>query len=238
MPAEDMFEQLERKLDEYDLLRHPFYVAWSAGELTGEDLREYAAEYYHHVAAFPTYLSSLHARLPDGPLRRAVLRNLCGEEIEGVPHPELWLDFAEGVGADREAVKARTPLLAVQELIYTFRTLMESSPGSALAACYAYESRVPRIAEVKARTLVVHYGASPRTCRYFELHRLVDRHHARIWKREMDILFSDDAAVQDEILGGATEAARALWRALDGIERAGRQRREAGGSKSADPDPA
>jgi pyrroloquinoline-quinone synthase len=226
MQGEDTFEQLEGHLKRYDLLCHPFYEAWSAGELTQADLREYAAEYYHHVAAFPTYLSSLHARLPGGPLRRAVLRNLCGEEIDGVPHSELWLDFAEGVGVDREAARLRTPLLAVQELIYTFRTLMESSPASALAACYAYESQVPRIAKEKARTLVAHYGGNPRTCRYFELHRLADQHHARVWKRELNTLLSEDPALGEEVLDGAEEAARALWRALDGIERCRQVRRE------------
>ena len=225
MQAQETFKRLELQLEEYDLLRHPFYEAWSAGELTQTDLREYAAEYYHHVAAFPTYLSALHSRLPDGALRRAVLRNLYDEEIDGVPHSELWLDFAEGVGANRESVKSRTPLLAVQELIYMFRTLMES-PASALAACYAYESAVPRIAKEKARTLAAHYATNVRTRRYFELHRFVDLHHSRVWKRELEALLASDPALGEEALDGAAEAARALWRALDGIERARQKRLE------------
>jgi pyrroloquinoline-quinone synthase len=78
MQVEDTFAQLDLQLREYDLLCHPFYKAWSAGALNGADLAEYAAEYYHHVAAFPTYLSALHSRLPDDALRRTVLRNLRG----------------------------------------------------------------------------------------------------------------------------------------------------------------
>ena len=38
---------------------------------TRDDLREYASDYYHHVAAFPAYLSALHSRLDDGEQRRA-----------------------------------------------------------------------------------------------------------------------------------------------------------------------
>lgn len=223
MHVNETFAQLDLQLQEHNLLCHPFYKSWSAGELTRTDLAEYAAEYYHHVAAFPTYLSALHSRLPDGELRRAVVRNLAGEEIDGIAHSELWLDFAEGVGADRESVKLRTPLLAIQELIYTFRSLMES-PADALAACYAYESQVPRIAKEKGRTLVAHYGANARTCRYFELHRLVDLHHSRVWRRELESLLSANPALSEEALDGATEAALALWRALDGIERT-RQKR-------------
>jgi pyrroloquinoline-quinone synthase len=89
MLVQEIFQHLELRLQEYDLLCHPFYRAWSAGELTRTDLQEYAAEYYHHVAAFPTYLSALHSRLPDGAMRRSVVRNLCEEEIEGLAHSEL-----------------------------------------------------------------------------------------------------------------------------------------------------
>src|SRR5690242_16758815 len=74
---------LRERAARYDLLCHPFYQAWSAGKLTRDDLRDYACEYYHHVAAFPTYLSAFHSRLPDGALRRRVLINLCGEELQG-----------------------------------------------------------------------------------------------------------------------------------------------------------
>ena len=47
------------------------------------------------MTAFPTFLSALHCRLPDGALRRAVLRNLAEEEVEGRAHSDLWLDFAK-----------------------------------------------------------------------------------------------------------------------------------------------
>ena len=47
------FVALDARVDSYDLLKHAYYQAWSAGELTQEDLREYASEYWHHVSAFP-----------------------------------------------------------------------------------------------------------------------------------------------------------------------------------------
>ncbi len=53
MTMKDFFQQLDARIAKYDLLRHPFYKAWAAGELTREDLQEYAREYYHHVEAFP-----------------------------------------------------------------------------------------------------------------------------------------------------------------------------------------
>ena len=80
MTTAEFFEQLEARIAKYDLLCHPFYKAWSAGELTRDDLREYAQDYFHHVEAFPSYLAALGLRLEEGELRRAVLANMCDEK--------------------------------------------------------------------------------------------------------------------------------------------------------------
>jgi pyrroloquinoline-quinone synthase len=45
-------------------LNHPFYVAWTKGELTGEQLAQYAAQYMHYVLAEPTFLSAAHSNTP------------------------------------------------------------------------------------------------------------------------------------------------------------------------------
>jgi pyrroloquinoline quinone (PQQ) biosynthesis protein C len=79
MNTAHFFEQLEAIIAKYDLLCHPFYKAWAAGELTRDDLREYASEYYHHVEAFPQYLAEFALRLEESDLRRAVLANMCDE---------------------------------------------------------------------------------------------------------------------------------------------------------------
>src|SRR5947209_17273976 len=141
------WSRFEERVAPFDLLQHPFYQAWSKGELTREDLREYGAEYWHHVSAFPTYLSALHSRLPDGEMRREVLRNLAEEE--GVdagtsrPHSDRWMDFAQAMGATRDDVAARTLQPEMTALVATFRELMQDgTASSAMAALYAYESKV------------------------------------------------------------------------------------------------
>ena len=52
-----------------------------------------------------------------------MLRNLCEEEIDGTAHSELWLNFAEGMGAVREEVKARQPIPEFSSLADMFRRL-------------------------------------------------------------------------------------------------------------------
>src|SRR5690348_3614404 len=108
MTTQEFFHQLDARIAKFDLLCHPFYKAWSAGELSRDDLREYACDYYHHVKAFPTYLAAFSMRLEEGDLRRAALANLADEKGwddsagRNPEHAELWLDFVEGMGASRE----------------------------------------------------------------------------------------------------------------------------------------
>jgi pyrroloquinoline-quinone synthase len=210
---------LEERIARYDLLCHPYYKAWTAGELTREDLREYAADYYHHVAAFPAYLSALHSRLEDGEQRRAVLRNLCGEEMEGRPHSELWLDFAEGMGADRVDVRGREPLAEVKDVITGFqRVAREGTTAEALAAFYAYESQVPRVAKEKADGLAQRYGADAKTCGYFKLHQFADVEHAHVWRELLSAEVTANPEHAEGALDAAEAAAKSLWHALDGME--------------------
>src|SRR4051812_47124513 len=127
----DFFEQLNARIAQYDLLRHPFYQAWSMGQLTNEDLREYARDYYHHVDAFPRYLQAFGSRLEEGQLQRAVNANMLDEMggENGRPHAEIWLDFAEGVGASRE-MAAHEPVDEVKGLTaYFARVAAEGTAG-------------------------------------------------------------------------------------------------------------
>jgi pyrroloquinoline-quinone synthase len=218
MNHSDFQSRMDAVVARHDLLAHPFYQAWAAGALRAEDLRRYAGEYYHHVAAFPAYLSALHSRLPDGALRRAVLRNLCEEEIAGAAHSELWLDFAEGLGADREGVRNSVPSETTQSLVAAFRRMArERTPLAALGAFYAYESQVARIAGVKADGLRHCYGADAKTCAYFDLHATMDAHHARVWTEQIEQGLNGEGASEQAVLAAVEEAAAALWKSLDGI---------------------
>src|SRR6266436_5000873 len=156
MTTEVFLSRLDGCIRKYDLLCHPFYKAWSAGELTRQDLREYAEDYYHHVEAFPTYLAELGVRLEESELRRAVLANMSdekgGEDLYGEPlpaHSELWLAFVEGMGASRN-MRGHTPLPAIKRLVTSYhRVAQQGTPEEALAAFYAYESQVQRVAQEK-----------------------------------------------------------------------------------------
>src|SRR5579862_5728571 len=225
METAQFFQELNDRIAKYDLLCHPFYKAWSAGQLTREDLREYAQDYYHHVEAFPSYLAALGMRLEAGELRDAVLANMCDEKgaengrgREAVPHSELWLDFAEGMGSSRN-LEWHSPVKEICQLIRYFHGVAsEGSAEEALAAFYVYESQVPRIAQEKERGLRDMYGADDKTCGYFSLHAKADIYHSNVWRAQLEKRISAHPETADAALDAAENAAEMLWHALDGIE--------------------
>jgi len=220
MDSSAFWQQADQEIAKYDLLRHPFYQAWSAGELTREDLKFYAEQYFHQVSQFPTYLTSLHSRLPEGAMRRDVLRNAYEEECDGCSHAELWSRFAEGMGAAGSKLDAGTPIPEVNNLLQTFRKLAKEAPvASVFGALFAYESQVPRIAAEKRAGLKQHHGADDRACSYFTLHEKADIHHAGVWRKIISALVEQDDRHAAEALEGISRAALALWTTLDGIER-------------------
>ena len=234
MTNKEFFEQMDARIAKHDLLCHPFYKAWAAGELTRDDLRNYGRDYFHHVAEFPEYLQEFAARAEDDQLRRAVLVNRqdeLGEDelgMDGVgarPHAELWLDFVEGMGGERAGSKA--PVNEIRELTGWFHSVArEGAPEEALAAFYAYESQVPKVASEKARGLRDMYGADEKTCEYFTLHTTADVYHSRIWKHQLGKIVERNPHAAEKALNAGENAAKALWKALDGIE-AARVRRAA-----------
>jgi len=220
MNCQEFSRELDARIAKYDLLCHPYYKAWSAGELTREDLREYALDYYEHVAAFPAYLAAFGIRLEEGELRRAVLANMRDEQGAGSEqsHADLWLEFAEGMGASRNRF-GRKPVKEVSDLVAHFMDVASSAtPEEALASFYAYESQVPRVAAEKNRGLRQMYGADERTAQYFALHTTADVYHANVWKEQLANRVEARPETAEPALLAAEAAAKALWNALDGIE--------------------
>lgn len=216
--------QLEERIHQHDLLNHPFYKAWSAGELTVDDLREYAEDYYSHVEAFPGYLAQFGLRLEEGELRQAVLSNMTdekgGEDAFGDPersHSELWLDFVEGLGGNR--IAGRRPHGEVRKLISWFQSVAsEGSPEEALAAFYAYESQVPRLAKQKDYVLRELYNADEKTRSYFALHAVANIHHAKVWRSQLEKRVRANPEAAEKALAAAEGTAKALWRVMDSFE--------------------
>lgn len=202
------------------MLSHPFYQAWSMGELSKETLAEYARQYFHHVDAFPRAVSATHAQCEDAEGRFLLAENLAEEEGIGAgkaPHADLWLDFADGMGADEASVRAAALLPETAALIETFRTLSRQSYAAGLGALYAYESQLPGVASTKIEGLDRFYGVKDdATIKFFRVHEVADVEHSAVCRDLLDRL-PDEQRVEAVAAGDAL--AKALWGFLDGMER-------------------
>jgi pyrroloquinoline-quinone synthase len=210
-------DKIDNDIAEKHLLKHPFYLAWTRGELSKEALTDYAKQYYHHVAAFPTYLSAVHAKCDDQSTRKQILSNLIDEEAGSPNHPDLWKQFAAGLGVDDVDLAKTQKQPVTTKLIDTFRSVCgEKSTTEGLAALYAYESQIPAICESKIDGLKKHYGfTDPKHYEYFSVHIEADREHSAA-EREMLSSYVDDRNI-DNVRASTRRVLDALWDMLSGV---------------------
>jgi pyrroloquinoline-quinone synthase len=210
-------DAIDQQIAAKHLLTHPFYLAWTRGELSREALNDYARQYYHHVAAFPTYLSAVHMRCENQVARKQILSNLIDEEAGSPNHPELWLQFAKRIGASRDDVQQTPKQPETTALIDTFRAVCRNgSTAEGLAALYAYESQIPAVSESKIDGLKKHYGFNePDGYEYFSVHVEADREHAAA-ERAMLQEYVNDSNTAD-VKASIDRVLNALWDLLSGV---------------------
>ena len=192
-------DQLEQLIKQKHMLLNPFYLAWTRGTLTLPQLQKYALEYYHHVKAFPTYLSALHSRCEDKEIRKSLLSNLMDEEAGSPNHIDLWRSFILALGVGSEEIDNHKPKNETLDLIHTFKESCTSLPLSAgIAALYCYESQIPAICKTKIEGLTTWYGLkNPEDYRYFSVHETADIEHSLVEKALLINLVRPD---QEEVV--------------------------------------
>jgi pyrroloquinoline-quinone synthase len=206
----DFWSRLEATADRWNVLRHPFYVRWSNGELSRDELSFYSGQYGHAVGALAT--ATRHAAdSAEGP----TAAELAGHAAEEEAHVDLWADFAAAVEGDVSA----EPLPGTTECVDAWadksRELLPT-----LVALYAIESAQPAISETKRAGLVEHYGAAPgsRCTAYFDLHTVRDHEHADSGRALIEERLA--GADADALVAEAERVLAANWRLLDGVEEA------------------
>jgi pyrroloquinoline-quinone synthase len=213
-------DRIDAIIAEKSILKHPFYQRWQAGEMTLDELKGYACQYYQHVLAFPKYVSGTHANCDDLADRQELLENLREEEEGPNNHPELWLRFGEAIGLQREDMTGAEPLPETTALDESFRRITKDSPFIAgIAALYAYESQVPEVAGTKMEGLKRYYGVdSPDGLRFFVVHHSLDVEHSAV-TRNMAARYAETPGAEEIATAAVGEACDALWGFLDGCYR-------------------
>lgn len=210
--------ELDGAIDQFALLKHPFYQAWNNGTLTMPALQEYAKQYYQFERAFPTFVSQVHANTTDTTARKHLLENLIEEERGEVNHPELWLRFSDALGLNRDEVKNATLMPETEALIGTMRDLTRNGDSlEGLSALYGYESQIPEVAITKIDGLTKHYAITDdRALSFFKVHAEVDQWH-RASEQEMIEAAATTEADQTRAKQAAAASAKAMYDMLSGI---------------------
>ena len=188
-----MKQQLDTVLEKWNLLKHPFYQAWSAGTLPVDALQVYAREYGNFIATLPLGWETLNDA------------ETADEERE---HAEMWTDFTAALGS----FSADASLPQTSNLVSTSRTLF-AARASALGAMYAFEAQQPATAQSKLDGLKTHYKLPQGVEPYFEVHANNGHESEKILR----MLESLPANEQAEALAACDTMAQSLWDALTGI---------------------
>jgi len=187
------------------LLLHPFYVRWSKGELTREELSVYAKEYYHLVTHIPGIVARVRDRAPTMEKRTEIEQNI----IEETEHIALWERFALSMGISREELLAYVPSVEVMTAVRALEELAEGSYEDGVVGMYALERELPAIAQTKKEGLERYYGLTSEDAHiYFDEH-LGEEKHLAVWR---DIEVADLPAT-----AAATTSLTAQNRVLDAV---------------------
>ena len=208
-------KNLNKKLDQYHLLNHPFYKSWNEGKLTREIIKDYAEQYYQHVKAFPRYISATHSICEDIEKRKILLENLQDEENPNADHPKLWKNFAIAMGADPDKIENVKREWFTNDMIENFFHQARKSYAEGLASLYTYERQIPEIAETKIRGLKNFYGVkSKEGLEFFEAHKAADVIHRKECEKLLDALTEEEKEKAEK---ASVLTARYLWNFLSGM---------------------
>jgi pyrroloquinoline quinone (PQQ) biosynthesis protein C len=142
------------------LLDHPFYKAWTSGDITLGQLSSYHASYGEFIGEIPGYWKRVTEAF--GQCDGAALR-VAAEEKD---HVRLWQRWGKNLPAPGE-----TPGMGdLQE------ALERLTPSQLLGALHAFEIQQPEVARTKRECLAGFFGMAAEDLQYFDAHQDEERH--------------------------------------------------------------
>lgn len=201
-------EELRAVAKRWDLLTHGFYRRWVAGELSMDELQDYACQYHQVVKAIPGWMREAAA----GDIENRRLLESHADEEES--HVEMWAEFAISLGVSADRLTGTVPNLSTQKLLDDGDAL--SASGNGAAVVWALEAQTPAVSVAKLDGLRAHYGIDAQGGgRYFNLHQTMDLEHAD----ELEGVIESDRKLAVAAPAAAETMLEGLWNLLSSVER-------------------
>jgi pyrroloquinoline-quinone synthase len=175
------YSLIEQTVQSKTLLNHPFYLRWSKGELTMDELKIYALEYFSLAAAIPNIVQEILDRLPaDQNHMTAFIEENMKEEQE---HAELWKRFAYSLGVTEAELDAYVPSTKTQAAIQSLLDAAAKSFEDGVITMYAFECELSKIAQTKKEGLLAFYNLTSHDAHvYFDEH-IKEEEHLKVWRQ-------------------------------------------------------
>ena len=224
MESDEFVEGLLRVMEQKS---HWAWPHFTSGKVRREQLHvHFEQEYATYVRDFPIMVGRAYVQCPIAEVRRELAENLYEEEtgglIAGRPHPELFLEYARGLGMDLQRFE-RVELLPGAR---RYRDVLDEATeraGWEVAAAVStlfiegtqYErgeldENAPRrpAPPLEQHPLVVHYGLSIEHLALTKAHRQVEgSHRAAAWR----IIIRHVPAARHSPVILAMQAALSAW---------------------------
>jgi hypothetical protein len=199
MGSEEFIERLLRVMEQKS---HWAWSSFTSGKVARERLHlHFEQEYATYVRDFPILVGRAYVQCPIAEVRRELAENLYEEEtgglIAGRPHPELFLEYARGLGMDLSRFE-RVELLPAARRYREVLDQTTERAGWEMAAAVStlfiegtpYERgeldpSAPRrpAPPLEQHPLVVHYGLPLEHLALTKAHRQVEGdHRAAAWR--------------------------------------------------------
>lgn len=212
--------ELEQTVRSRHSRAHPFTERWVRGELTRNQLGQWAIQQWHFIGNFSQYMAGVYARCPEREIRDYLLENMWEEELSATRHSEYLVSFAAACGVPRDQFVATPPLPTTEALVDWCRTraFYDHWLVAAAALNIGLESQVVGIMERVTPPLIQKYGFATSDIGYFEVHWKTDQmHSARAY--ELISKHATSPELRAACLARVARATEMRWLFTDGIYR-------------------
>ena len=186
------FQQLQQATagERAVLLDIPFIRAGAAGVLPLDSYVAFLGQAYHHVKHTVPLLMACGAALP---ARLEWLRTAVAEYIgEELGHQEWILNDIRACGADADAVREGSPLLATELMVaYAYDTIQRRNPVGFFGMVQVLEGTSIQVATRAAEALQQHFGLPGEAFSYLRSHGSLDIGHVEFFEGLMNRIEND-----------------------------------------------